>query len=370
MNVLHIISGGEVGGSKNHLLSLVKNMDSNQCRNIILCFIKGKLYEEAVELGLDIRHVEQKKRMDVSVVNRIKDICEKENINIINCHGGRANFIGWFLKRKYEAVYLTTVHSDYRDDYRGNRYKTLVYSNINKIAMKSFDYYITVSDTFKNMLVDRGFEASKIHVVYNGIDFNKIRENVSKYEVLGRYNIDKAEHYVTMIARFHPVKGHRVFIDACRKVIDEEQDVRFILVGDGDLKEEIKQYTIDLHLEKYVSFVGFQPADEFINISDFTVLTSFTESFPLVILESAAHGKTVISTEVGGIPKLIENGVNGFLIQPGDSLALAARMLEMIRDIEMSAEFGKKLYLKARENYSIENLVRSYLGIYEHVIRK
>lgn len=367
MNILHIISGGEVGGSKNLLLSLVKNMDSSVCKNIIVCLIKGKLYEEALELGLDVRYVEQNKRLDISVVNRIMDICEKENIHIVNCHGGRANFLGWFLKRRYRAVYLTTVHSDYKDDYRGNKYKTLVYSNINRMALKSFDYYITVSDTFKNMLVERGFEASKIFAVYNGIDFNKERANVSRDEVLNKYKIDDAGHFVAMVARFHPVKGHKIFIDACRKVIDENTDVRFLLVGDGDLKEELKQYTIDLNLEKYVIFTGFRTPDEFVSISDFTVLTSFTESFPLSILESASYEKTVISTDVGGISKLIEDGVNGFLIQPGDSLALAARMLELLKDREMAVEFGKKLYLKARENYSIENLVRSYLNIYKEV---
>jgi hypothetical protein len=126
MNVLHIISGGEVGGSKNHLLALVKNMDKVNCKNIIVCFIKGKLYSEAQELGIDIRYVEQKGRFDLSAVNKLKDICSMEDIQIINCHGGRANFIGYFLKKKYPAKYITTVHSDYRDDYKGNKYKTLV----------------------------------------------------------------------------------------------------------------------------------------------------------------------------------------------------------------------------------------------------
>ncbi len=368
MNVLHIISGGEVGGSKKHLLALVKNMDKNKCKNIIICFLKGILYDEALELGIDIRYVEQKGRFDLSAVSKIKDICKSEDIQIINCHGGRANFIGYFLKKSYAAKYITTVHSDYRDDYKGNKYKTLVYSNINRMVLKSFDYYITVSESFKDMLVERGFNSNKIFVVYNGIDFDREVNAMSRDEITEKYGLDKANHYVTIIGRFHPVKGHRVFLDACKEVVKKVKDVRFVLVGDGDLKEELMKYVENIELDKYVKFVGWQLPDEFIYISDFTVMSSFTESFPLTILESAFYEKTVISTDVGGISMLIEDGINGYLFKPGDSISLAQKMLELLMDKEGAREIGKKLYLKASSNYSINNLVESYLDAYDEVI--
>lgn len=368
MNVLHIISGGEVGGSKKHLLELVKNMDKNKCNNIILCLIKGKLYEEAVSLGLDIRYVEQKRRFDLSIISRIKEICTGEKIDIVNCHGGRANYIGYFLKKKYNAKYVSTLHSDYRDDYRGSKYKTLVYSNINKMALNTFDYYITVSDSFRDMLVERGFNRDKIFVVYNGIDFDKPIEPMSREKIIEKYNLDKAGHYVSMIGRFHPVKGHRVFLDACSEVINEIQDVRFILVGDGPIKNELMEYARSLKIDGYVNFAGWQVPDEFIYISDFTVLASYTESFPLTILESAFHGRTVISTDVGGVSKLIEDGVNGYLFEPGNSKALSRRMLELLKDRERTRELGNNLYIKAKSNYSIKNLVQGYLNAYEKVI--
>lgn len=368
MNVLHIISGGEVGGSKKHLLGLVNNMDKGKCKNIIICFIKGKLYEEAIELGIDVRFVEQNKRFDLSAVNKVMDICKLEEIHIVNCHGGRANFIGYFLKKKYPAKYVTTVHSDYRDDYRGNKYKTLVYCNINKAALKSFDYYITVSQSFKDMLVERGFDREKIFVVYNGIDFDRDINAMSRDKIVEKYDLGKSNHYVSMIARFHPVKGHRVFLDACKEVVNNFKDVRFILVGAGELEENLIEYVQNLKLDQYVKFVGWQTPDEFIYISDFTVMTSYTESFPLTILEAAFYKKTVISTDVGGIPMLIEDGINGCLIKPGDSLSLAQRMLELLLDGDITRSLGEKLYIKAKENYSVKNLVSSYIDTYDVVI--
>lgn len=367
MKVLHIISGGEVGGSRKHLLTLALGMDENKCRNIIVCFIKGKLYEEALELGIDIRYVEQRKRFDLSAVNRVRDLCINENIDIVNCHGGRANFIGYFLKKKYPAKYISTIHSDYRDDYRGNKYKTLVYSNINRMVLKSFDYYVTVSQSFKDMLKSRGFEGNKIFVVYNGIDFDRTVTAMSREKILEKYELDDVSHYVSIIGRFHKVKGHRVFLEACADVVKEVKDVRFILVGDGELREELEKYAGELGLKEHVKFAGWQVPDEFIYISDFTVMASYTESFPLVILESAFYKKTVISTDVGGVSKLVEDGVNGYLVNPGDSLAMAQRILELLLDEDGTKELGNRLYNKARDNFSIKNLVESYLNAYEEI---
>jgi L-malate glycosyltransferase len=368
MNVLHLISGGEVGGSKNILLALVKGMGDSEVKNIIVCFIRGRLYEEAVEMGLDVRLLEQRKRFDLSIVSRIMDICENENINIVNCHGGRANFVGYFLKRKYRAKYVTTVHSDYKEDYKGNKYKTLIYSNINRMALNAFDYYITVSDNFKDMLINRGFDKDKIFVVYNGIDFKREGNDFNKKDIIENYNLKDAGQYVTMVARFHPVKGHRVFLEACKAVLENFKDVCFILVGDGAVKNEMEEYARELSINESVKFVGFQKPDDFLGLSSFTVLTSFTESFPLAILESAAYKKTVVSTDVGGISRLIKDGENGYLVKPGDSLELACRMVCLLKNPDTAAKFGERLYGKASKNYSLESFTERYLEIYNSVL--
>ncbi|MCX7885310.1 MAG: glycosyltransferase family 4 protein [Caloramator sp.] len=368
MVVLHIISGGEIGGSKNHLLSIVKNMNKSKIKNIVVCFIKGSLYEEAVKIGIDIRLIEQKKRFDMRILKDIEKICCDEKIDIINCHGGRANFIGYFLMKKYSAKYVTTIHSDYKDDYRGSFYKTLIYSNVNKFVLKAFDYYITVSDEFKEMLIQRNFNKEKIFVVYNGIDFNKSIPKLNRDDIIEKYDIPKSNHYVTMVARLHPVKGHKVFLKACSIVLKSFKDVFFILVGDGSIKEELIQYAKKLEIFDKVIFVGFQKPDEFLYLSDFTVLTSYTESFPLSILESAFYKKTVISTDVGGISKLIEDGINGYLIKSGDYETLSIKILSLLNDKNKAYNFGEQIYYKAKTNFSIEKLCDKYEEIYLSII--
>ncbi|WDC84168.1 hypothetical protein PL321_18250 [Caloramator sp. mosi_1] len=96
MNVLHIISGGERGGSKVHLLTLSLEFKRRGINNTIVCFIEGDLYKEAKALNLDVVLIKQNKRFDLTIVEKIKRLCEDKKIDIINCHGGRANFVASF----------------------------------------------------------------------------------------------------------------------------------------------------------------------------------------------------------------------------------------------------------------------------------
>ncbi|SEF55430.1 Glycosyltransferase involved in cell wall bisynthesis [Caloramator fervidus] len=364
MKVLHIISGGEVGGSKKHLLSLALNADF---KNIIVCLIEGELYKEAVKLGLDVRLIKQKGRFDLSVLKQIQRIVMDEKVDIINCHGGRANFLGLFLKKSLKKPFVSTIHSDYLRDYEGNFLKSLIFSNINAYALKKFDYYIAVSDEFKKMLVERGFPKNRIFVVYNGIDFDKVY-SFELEDVVKKYNLPKDKKFVSMVARLHPIKGHKFLFDAAKKVLKEYKDVHFLIIGDGSIKEHLINYVKKLNIEDNVRFLGFQRPDEFLAISSFSVLTSMSESFPLSILEAAKYKKTVVSTLVGGISDLIEDGYNGYLVKYGDVDALCQKILDLLKDDLKAKEFGERLYDKAKDMFSLEKFVDGYSKIYKKIM--
>ena len=188
MKVLHLISGGDTGGAKTHVISLVKEL--NKIIDVkVICFIEDVFYHDALEAGINIEVFEQKKRTDISVIKRLKKEIIREDYDIIHCHGARANFMAMFLKDKVKRPMLTTIHSDYKLDFKDNFYKRIVYTAINSIALKKFDYYIAISDTFKEMMESRGFEGDRIFTVYNGIDLESEVKYVPKEEFLNRYNI-------------------------------------------------------------------------------------------------------------------------------------------------------------------------------------
>src|SRR5699024_5596397 len=143
MKVLHLISGGDTGGAKTHIINLLTELDKIMDVKII-CFLKGDFFHDLKGKGINIEVFKQKKRYDMSIVSQLREEIEREDYDIIHCHGARANFIAMFLKTKVKGPFITTIHSDYKLDFKDNPYKNIVYTAINTISLKKFDYYIAI----------------------------------------------------------------------------------------------------------------------------------------------------------------------------------------------------------------------------------
>lgn len=370
MKVLHLISGGDTGGAKTHIISLLKELDKLIDAKVI-CFIEDTFYYDALEAGINIEVIEQKKRWDITIIKKLKDKINQENFDIIHCHGARANFISMFLKNKKARPIITTIHSDYKLDFKDNFYKKIVYTGINSMALKRFDYYIAVSDTFKEMLVDRGFKRDEIFTVYNGIDLDSKTDYVKKEEFLSRYNINaQGKVVVGIIARLDLVKDHETFIKGAKKILKKRENVIFLIAGNGNDEKRLKSLVEKYGIEGNVHFLGFiQDKYSFFNSIDINILTSLSESFPYVILEGARLKKPVISTDVGGINRIVKDGYNGFLIDVRDSQALAEKIIYFIDNQDKIDTMGKNLFETTKLNFSSQNMAEEHCKIYNKILK-
>lgn len=371
MKVLHLISGGDTGGAKTHIISLMKQLN-RIIEAKVICFIKDTFYYDLLEEDINIEVFMQKSRMDMSVTKRLIEEIERENYDIIHCHGARANFLAMFIKKKINKPMVTTIHSDYRLDFNDNFYKKIIFTPLNALALRKFDYYIAISDEFKKMLVNRGFKEDRIFVVYNGIDLEDEFSYVSKEEFLNRYNI-KADNktIVGIIARLDLVKDHETFIKAAKKVLETRKDIVFLIAGTGKDEIRIKNMVKDLKVEEHVHFLGYvEDQYSFFNAIDINVLTSISESFPYAILEGARLKKPIISTDVGGIHHLIRDGYNGWLIRVRDYETLADRLLYSMENKENINTMGENLYKSVENSFSSKVMAESHYDIYEKIAYK
>lgn len=369
LKVLHLISGGDTGGAKTHVISLVKELDKLIDVKII-CFINDIFYQDALKSGINIQVFEQRKRTDFSIIKRLKDEIEKENYDIIHCHGARANFIGVLLKRQINRPMITTVHSDYKLDFKDSFYKRIVYTSLNSMALKSFDYYIAISDTFKTMLVERNFKEQKIFTVYNGIDMDSPMDYATREEFLSRYGIQgEGKVIIGIMGRLDLVKDHETFITAAAKVLETREDVMFLIAGTGNDDLRLKTLVKDMDLEEYIYFLGFvEDQYSFFNAIDVNILTSISESFPYVLMEGARLKKPAISTKVGGISKLIEDGFSGYLIEVGDNEALAEKIILFMESQDRIETMGENLYKTLKLNFSSQKMAKKHYEIYEKIL--
>lgn len=372
MKVLHIISGGDTGGAKTHLIALTKEL-RKEVEMKILCFYSGAFYKEAKELGLPVELLNQKSRYDFSVTKQIINIIKDERYDIVHCHGSRANWYMFLAKPFIKVPLITTVHSDYRKDFEGsNKYRYFVFTTLNSIALRFFNYYIGVSAEVKNMLIKRKFNRNRIFSVYNGIDLNEKIEYIEKKEFAEKYNLEEHidKKWVGIAARIEPVKGIDVFIKGANEVIKEDKNILFIISGAGSLIKDMEKLCESLNIKDNVKFLGhMKDINSFYNSIDINCLTSHSETFGYVLLEGARFRKPAISSKVGGVPEIIINGETGILFEDGDYKQFANAILKLSRDYEYASKLGENLYMHAKENFSVENMVKKHIAIYESVIK-
>ena len=369
MKVLHLISGGDKGGAKTHVFTLLSALMEDIDINVI-CFMEGVFYQEIKEMTIPSMLIKQRYRNDLTIITRLVKHIRTERYDLIHAHGARANFITLLIRNFIKIPMITTIHSDYRMDFTQNIYKRIIFTELNAVSLRFLDYYIAVSDSFKNMLVERNFEADKVYTVYNAIDFNMNVSYVDKQSFLQRYNIKQTSYtLVGIIGRFDKVKGHEVFIRAAAELLKIKKDVLFLMAGEGGEINNLKNLIKSLGIQESVIFTGFvDDVFSFINAIDINVMSSHSESFPYVLLEGALMKKATVCTAVGGIPDLIKEGETGFLAESGDHCELASKILKFVEDETLRETIGNNLYEFAKNNFSKESMKNRHIEIYKDVL--
>ena len=371
MKVIHLISGGDSGGAKTHVLSLLQNLNKTITVQLV-CFRDGPFAEEARSMGIpteimggnNIPRLRQK----------LTDYIKAGGYEVIHCHGSRANMVGALLRSSTGLPVVSTVHSDYKLDYMGRPLSRVTFGNINAWALRHLDYRIGVSDAMVDLLIDRGFAPDRFFAIYNGIDFTPAPPQGDRLPYLRSLGADVDEDSVVVgiAARLNPVKDMSTLVRGFAAGYQKCKRLRLVIAGEGEEREKLGALARELGVEKQVTFAGWISGgmDRFYSALDINALTSLSETFPYALTEGARFHLATVATAVGGIPYLIDTDVNGFLVQAGDWQALGEHLAALGNDDCLRRQMGEKLYEKASTQYSIQKTVDTQLHIYEEIIRR
>lgn len=362
MKILHINAGNETGGGMYHILHLLKELNRDEF--ILGVFEEGELLRRANKLGIKTVCFANKAKFSITLIKQIATYMKKEGVNYVHTHGPRANVYAHMLKRIIDFNWIVTVHSDPDHDFLDKGLYGDFLSLLNMRAIKHADRIITVSEQFKEKLTHLGIADHKINCILNGIDFNK---NISVLYRKEDFGLTKHDFVILMVARLEAVKGHQLAFQALKQLVKFYKKTHLMLIGDGSLKNSLQQNALSLNIENNVHFLGYRnDVDYFYKVADVTLLTSLSESFPLVLLESARAKTPVISTDVGCVRKLIPHEQLGWVIKPNDvhqltkslteALALFKRGLLTIR--------GRNLYEFASTQFSVSTFADKTYHVY------
>ncbi|MBR3641831.1 MAG: glycosyltransferase, partial [Oscillibacter sp.] len=371
MKIIHLISGGDSGGAKTHVLTLLQKLNESVTAQLV-CFRDGPFAEEARALGIP---TEVMGGNDIPRLRRaLTEYISRGGYDVIHCHGSRANMMGALLRKTTGLPVVSTVHSDYRLDYMGRPFSRLVFGTINALALRKLDYRIGVSDAMVDLLISRGFPPDRFYTIYNGIDFTPPPQAGDRLEYLRSLGADADEDSVVVgiAARLNPVKDMSTLIRGFARAYAVCPRLRLVIAGDGPERDKLAALAGSLGVERAVTFAGWISGgmDRFYSALDVNALTSLSETFPYALTEGARFRLATVASAVGGIPYLIDPDVNGFLFPAGDDAALGECLAKLGTDDALRREMGEKLYEKASARFSIQKTVDTQLDIYREILRR
>lgn len=309
---------------------------------------------------------------------RIYKIISTEKPDIVHTHTAKAGALGrmagiahssWLMAHglyKKRPLLVHTFHGHVLHSYFG-KVKSLFFICIEKVLALFTDRIITVSKSLKDELV-RKFRIApegKFSVVELGFELDELL----RMPVKG----DAETVNVGIVGRLTAVKNHRMFLRIAGKLMAYSSwpkgKIRFIIIGDGELREELEGYAGELGVEKMVEFRGWvKELKEIYGEMDIAALTSLNEGTPVSIIEAMAAGRPVVATDVGGVRDVVKHGKSGYLVEPGDEKGFAERMKELVNDTEKRTKFGERGRESVGGRFSKERLVEDTERVYREIL--
>ena len=227
------------------------------------------------------------------------------------------------------------------------------------------DVFIAASRVIAGILEDDGIPTDKIEVVHDGVNVAFI-DKQPLVDAHATFWLPAGAPLVGNVAALAPHKGQKHLIAAAARVVREVPDARFVIVGDGELRDALEKQVRDLALERHVFLTGFRnDALGLMKSFDIFVLSSVTEGLGSAMLEAMACRRATVGTLAGGIPETVTDGETGLLVPPHEEASLAKAIVTLLKDPARRTAMGEAGRARVEKEFSVDRLVANTLGVYQ-----
>ena len=356
-------------GAENVLLSLAKEMRSSKFSSIIGVLRNSQNPHTEIAKEAEKEQIGQVVfsccgRLDFATIWRIRKFILDYKINIIHTHGYKANFYGLAASIFTRIPLLATCHN-----WTDANYMLSLYASIDRYFLRYFDRIIIVSEGLRSRLTNSSIRPDRISLIHNGVCLEKFRNINHNSDQKESLNIPPSSPVVGYIGRLSPEKGLPVLLAAARVIIAKCPDIRILIIGDGPLRNELNKICTTLGVTDHVIIAGTKSDIEKIYaLIDIFVLPSLNEGLPMVLLEAMASYRPVVATRVGAIPNLIENGINGILVDPGNSDQLVSAIWLLLTDQKERVRIAHSGFDTVSKHFSSTVMSEKYLMVYDKLL--
>jgi L-malate glycosyltransferase len=371
--VLHLITSLEVGGTERQAVELLKRIDRRRFDlSLAALRLEGPLYQEVEAMFPRAPQFPLTSFYNANAAKqllRLRDWMIRERVEILHAHDFYAGLLGAAAARLAGVRVIACQRHMRLSDRRAHDWGT-------RLTHRLASRVLVNSEAIRMRLLAGGRVApEKIVVIRNGLSeaaeraaFDDESRAKRRAALLRELNLDEGAKLIGLVARLQPVKGHRYFIEAASRIAAAEPKAHFLLVGEGALRSEIEEHASRLGLGGRMHLLGARSDAALIAAGfDVAVLASLHEGFPNAVMEAMAAGAPVVATAAGGTPELVIDGATGFLVPPADADALALRILDALRNPELSALMAANGRQRVLSQFGMRRMVESVERLYDEM---
>jgi glycosyltransferase involved in cell wall biosynthesis len=354
--VLQLLATGGSGGAQESYTGLLLGLDRSRYEVRALSLSAGSAVQRLRGLGVTVEVLEDAD--DETAVRELTAWMRREEIDIVHAHMFRAEVVGTRAAvAAGTAVIVATVHS--------SRVRSAQDVGLLSSLTPSMDRLIVPSAAIERKVRAEGRDGARFAVVPNGIDLSRFSGPVRPCALRSEHGIPRDAPLLGVVARLEPEKGHRVLVDAMPAILEAVPDAWLAVVGDGSEADALRSLAASLGVAGRVVFTGRRDDISAIT-ADLTlaVLPSLREAQGISLLEAMARRVPVVASDVGGIPEVVTDAVDGRLVPPGDSAALAGAVVALLRDPDLRRRLGEAGRRTVADRFSIDAHVRRIEEIY------
>lgn len=371
IKVCHLASGDLWAGAEVQLTSLLTSLRKVADLEVsAILFNNGRLAYELKELGINTHVIPESTRHPLSILKQLAGYFRQNRVDILHTHKYKDNVLG-SLSSVYQGIRyrVRTIHG-LPEPYTGWRAaKMHMYQVVDRAVNRWLvDRILAVSFHLGMSLVPR-FGAEKVCCIHNTINMEKMRLKGCSPDAKRKLNLREDQFIIGTMCRLTPVKGLDVFLRAARIIRSQRSDVKFVIVGDGPLRDPLGALAAEYGLDKDVIFLGHRnDAHDVLALMDLFVLASLSEGIPMVLLEALALARPVVASRTGGIPEVIEDGASGLLVRAGHEDEIAQSCIALMDDYDWAQRLGEAGRKTVEEKFSARVMAEKVLEVYRELI--
>jgi glycosyltransferase involved in cell wall biosynthesis len=364
MRSVHIDTAQTWRGGQNQVLLTVTGLAEAGEYAVLVAHEAGELRKRARE-GLPFIGFTPRSEFDVRAGWQLGRVFADVQPDVVHAHDPMAVALtAMALQMKSGLTRPPLVVASRRVDFHLKRHA------FSKWKYGHVEVFIAASNLIATILRDDGVAAEAIEVVHDGVDIDAI-DRQPAVDAHREFWLPSGAPLVGNVAALAAHKGQKHLVGAAARVIRTLPDTRFLIVGEGELREPLERQIRDLGLERHVLLTGFR-SDVLGLIKSFDVfaMSSVTEGLGSSILEAMACSRPVVATRAGGIPEAVIDGETGILVPTNDEVALAEGLVRVLKDRELQRRLGEAGRRRVVDAFSVEQLVRGTLRVYDERLRR